>query len=74
MATMRDIKSRKESVTEYCSQITKAMKLVATVKTAKSQDKGMRIQSHILTICIIRLNPCLPKLGKYHIILTLNGR
>ena len=39
MASMRDIKRRKESVTST-SQITKAMKLVATVKLQKSKSRA----------------------------------
>lgn len=37
MASMRDIKRRKESITST-SQITKAMKLVSTVKFQKAKD------------------------------------
>ena len=37
MATMRDIKRRKESVSST-GQITKAMKLVATVKLAEGEE------------------------------------
>ena len=39
MATMRDIKRRKSSI-ESTEQITKAMKLVATVKLQKSRTKA----------------------------------
>ena len=39
MASMKDIKRRKESI-ESTSQITKAMKLVATVKFQKAKGKG----------------------------------
>ena len=39
MATMRDIKRRKASI-ESTEQITKAMKLVATVKLQKSRAKA----------------------------------
>ncbi len=39
MATMRDIKRRKASI-ESTEQITKAMKLVATVKLQKSRVKA----------------------------------
>ena len=39
MATMRDIKRRKASI-ESTQQITKAMKLVATVKLQKSRTKA----------------------------------
>ena len=39
MATMRDIKRRKASI-ESTEQITKAMKLVATVKLQKSRTKA----------------------------------
>ena len=39
MATMRDIKRRKESVSST-GQITKAMKLVATVKLQKAKNRA----------------------------------
>ena len=39
MATMRDIKRRKSSI-ESTEQITKAMKLVATVKLQKSRTRA----------------------------------
>ena len=39
MATMRDIKRRKSSI-ESTEQITKAMKLVATVKLQKSRARA----------------------------------
>ena len=39
MATMRDIKRRKASI-ESTEQITKAMKLVATVKLQKSRTRA----------------------------------
>ena len=40
MATMRDIKRRKESVSST-GQITKAMKLVATVKLQKAKNLSL---------------------------------
>ena len=43
MATMRDIKRRKSSI-ESTEQITKAMKLVATVKLQKSRTKAGKIR------------------------------
>ncbi len=56
MASMRDIKRRKESVTST-QQITKAMKLVATVKLQKAKARAERnkpyFQSLYKTICSI---------------------
>ena len=45
MATMRDIKRRKESVTST-GQITKAMKLVATVKMQKAKTRAENSQPY----------------------------
>jgi len=45
MATMRDIKRRKESVAST-GQITKAMKLVATVKMQKAKQRAENSQPY----------------------------
>lgn len=50
MASMRDIKRRKSSISST-QQITKAMKLVSTVKLQKAKDMQNR-QIRILIICI----------------------
>ena len=58
MASMRDIKRRKSSI-QSTQQITKAMKLVSTVKTAESKKAGQNRRIHIRTICTRPLLPCL---------------
>ena len=45
MATMREIKSRKTSI-ESTQKITKAMKLVSTVKLQKSRAKAESTKSY----------------------------
>lgn len=54
MASMRDIKRRKESV-QSTGQITKAMKLVSSVKLQKAKSE-QSCQSRILIRCM-RLLP-----------------
>ena len=49
MASMRDIKRRKGSI-QSTQQITKAMKLVSTVKLQKARN-GQNRPIHILIIC-----------------------
>lgn len=49
MASMRDIKSRKSSITST-QQITKAMKLVATVKLQKSKTQAEEASPYFLTM------------------------
>ena len=49
MASMRDIKRRKESVTST-QQITKAMKLVATVKLQKAKARAERNKPYFNTL------------------------
>ena len=44
MASMRDIKRRKSSI-QSTQQITKAMKLVSTVKLQKADRKSTRLNS-----------------------------
>ena len=44
MASMRDIKRRKASI-QSTGQITKAMKLVSTVKLQKSKAEGGKFQT-----------------------------
>ena len=58
MASMRDIKRRKESI-QSTSQITKAMKLVSTVKLQKAKGRAEK-HSLILTRCMRRFRVCLP--------------
>ena len=50
MASMRDIKRRKASI-QSTGQITKAMKLVSTVKLSQV----LRIQNRILIVCMKHL-------------------
>lgn len=57
MASMRDIKRRKSSI-QSTQQITKAMKLVSTVKLQKAKA-GQNRRIHIRTICTRPLLPCL---------------
>ena len=57
MASMRDIKRRKSSI-QSTQQITKAMKLVSTVKLQKAKSRQNR-RIHIRTICTRPLLPCL---------------
>lgn len=45
MASMRDIKRRKESI-QSTSQITKAMKLVSTVKLQKAKGRAEETQPY----------------------------
>ena len=49
MASMRDIKRRKESVTST-QQITKAMKLVATVKLQKARGRAESNKPYFATL------------------------
>lgn len=57
MASMRDIKRRKESI-QSTSQITKAMKLVSTVKLQKAKGRAEETK-HISTKCTGRYPGCL---------------
>ena len=49
MASMRDIKHRKESI-QSTEQITKAMKLVSTVKLQKSRTKAEESKPYYLSL------------------------
>ncbi len=51
MASMRDIKRRRDSI-QSTGQITKAMKLVSTVKLQKAKGKR-KVPSRISTLCMI---------------------
>ena len=55
MASMRDIKRRKESI-QSTSQITKAMKLVSTVKLQKAKGRAEETQPYFNkmyeTVCL----------------------
>lgn len=53
MASMRDIKRRKESV-QSTGQITKAMKLVSSVKLQKAKSE-QNCQNLILILCMRQL-------------------
>lgn len=52
MASMREIKRRRSSV-QSTQQITKAMKLISTVKLQK-QEPARKIQKHISNACMRR--------------------
>ena len=51
MASMRDIKRRKTSI-QGTQQITKAMKLVSTVKLQRA-EQVQNVLRRILTVCMI---------------------
>ena len=51
MASMRDIKRRRDSI-QSTGQITKAMKLVSTVKLQKAKGKA-EVPGRISTLCMI---------------------
>ena len=66
MASMRDIKRRKSSI-QSTQQITKAMKLVSTVKLQKGKKQGRTDESIFRTICTRPLLPCLQdQVGSMH--------
>ncbi len=52
MASMREIKRRKDSIANT-QQITKAMKLVATVKLQKRPEERPRKENHIRNLFIM---------------------
>lgn len=58
MASMRDIKRRKESI-QSTSQITKAMKLVSTVKLQKAKGRAEETQPYF-NKSMRRFRVCLP--------------
>ena len=71
MASMRDIKRRRTSI-QSTQQITKAMKLVSSVKLQRAKARAEKSKSY-LTACMIRLSPSLQKSGGSDI-LILKGR
>ena len=54
MASMRDIKRRRTSI-QGTQQITKAMKLVSTVKLQRARSNAEKSHSYFDTMCSVRV-------------------
>ena len=68
MASMRDIKRRKSSV-ESTQQITKAMKLVSTVKLQRAKDRALRSKTYFHSM-YLTVKSLLSKSGNLDVIYT----